>query len=121
MGLMKLSTYYKRLGDHVTFFKGDLIDLVLDDTFEMLKEQLYANDNTVFWEQYKPQICQYIKKGTKSSLNGVPKVEENPIIEALFKFYRSARMEAIIPPTITPSLVLQSRFAKLIVSIVMFQ
>ena len=88
MGLMKLSTYYKRLGDHVTFFKGDLIDLVLDDTFEMLKEQLYANDNTVFWEQYKPQICQYIKKGTKSSLNGVPKVEENPIIEALFKFYR---------------------------------
>ena len=78
MGLMKLSTYYKRLGDHVTFFKGDLIDLVLDDTFEMLKEQLYANDNTVFWEQYKPQICQYIKKGTKSSLNGVPKVEENP-------------------------------------------
>ena len=88
MGLMKLSTYYKRLGDHVTFFKGDLIDLVLDDTFAMLKEQLYANDNTVFWEQYKPQICQYIKKGTKSSLNGVPKIEENPIIEALFKFYR---------------------------------
>ena len=59
MGLMKLSTYYKRLGDHVTFFKGNLIDLVLDDTFEMLKEQLYANDSTIFWEQYKPQICQY--------------------------------------------------------------
>ena len=38
MGLMKLSTYYKRLGDHVTFFKGDLIDLVLDGTFAMLKE-----------------------------------------------------------------------------------
>ncbi len=32
MGLMKISTYYKRLGDHVTFFKGDLKDLVLDDT-----------------------------------------------------------------------------------------
>ena len=88
MGLMKLSTYYKRLGDHVTFFKGNLIDLVLDDTFEMLKEQLYANDSTIFWEQYKPQICQYIKKGTRSSLSEVPKVDENPIIEALFKFYR---------------------------------
>lgn len=28
MGLMKLSTYYKQLGDHVRFFKGNLIDLL---------------------------------------------------------------------------------------------
>ena len=39
MGLMQISTYYKNLGDKVTFFKGDLKDLVLRDTFEMLKEQ----------------------------------------------------------------------------------
>lgn len=88
MGLMKLSTYYKQLGDHVTFFKGNLEDLVLDNTFEMLKEQLYANDNSVFWEEYKPQICQYIKKGIFSLLDNVPKVKQNPIIKELFKFYR---------------------------------
>ena len=38
MGLMKLSTYYKNLGDHVSFFKGNLRDLVLSDTYEMLKK-----------------------------------------------------------------------------------
>lgn len=88
MGLMKISTYYKRLGDHVTFFKGDLKDLVLNDTFEMLKKQLYANDNTVFWEKYKPQICQFLKKGTISLLEDVPGYQTNPLIMDLFRYYR---------------------------------
>lgn len=88
MGLMKISTYYKNLGDKVTFFKGNLIDLVLNDTFEMLKIQLYANDNSVFWELYKPQICQYIKKGTVTLLEDVPGYEDNPIITDLFRYYR---------------------------------
>lgn len=88
MGLMKISTYYKRLGDHVTFFKGDLKDLVLNDTFEMLKKQLYANDNTIFWEKYKPQICQFLKKGTISLLEDVPGYQTNPLIMDLFRYYR---------------------------------
>lgn len=88
MGLMKISTYYKRLGDHVTFFKGNLLDLVLNDTFDMLKEQLYANDSTVFWEQYKPQICQYLRKGRNILLEDVPGYDSNPIITALFHYYR---------------------------------
>lgn len=88
MGLMKLSTYYKNLGDSVTFFKGNLLDLVLNDTYEMLLEQLYANDDSVFWELYKPQICQYIRKGTQSVLDEIPEYETNPIIKELFKYYR---------------------------------
>ncbi|MBR6509649.1 MAG: hypothetical protein IKT38_03490 [Clostridia bacterium] len=88
MGLMKISTYYKNLGDHVTFFKGNLQELVLDDTFELLKVQLYANDDTVFWELYKPQICLYLKKGQVSSLEGVPGYGDNPIITELFRYYR---------------------------------
>ena len=88
MGLMKISTYYKNLGDNVTFFKGNLIDLVLNDTYEMLLEQLYANDNSVFWELYKPQICQYIRKGSVTALEDVPGYNTNPIIKELFKYYR---------------------------------
>lgn len=49
MGLMKIATYYRNLGDDVTFFKGDLRDLVLDDTYEDLKTQLYANDSSIMW------------------------------------------------------------------------
>ena len=88
MGLMKISTYYKALGDHVTFFKGDLRDLVLRDTFEMLKEQLYANDDSIFWEQYQPQICQYLKKGTETALDDIPLYDSNPLIQGLFQYYR---------------------------------
>ena len=47
MGLMKLATYYRRLGDDVTFFKGDLKDLVLNNTYDALLKQLYANDNNI--------------------------------------------------------------------------
>lgn len=42
MSLMKIATYYKSLGDDVTFFKGKLQDLVLNDTYKALLKQLYA-------------------------------------------------------------------------------
>ena len=54
MGLMKISTYYKGLGDNVTFFKGDLRDLVLRDTFEMLKKQ--------------PEVCANISTCTSCNI-----------------------------------------------------
>ena len=88
MGLMKISTYYKRLGDHVTFFKGDLRDLVLNDTYEMLKRQLYAVNNEVFWEAYKPQICEFLKKGSAASLEEIPEHKTNPLIADLLRYYR---------------------------------
>ncbi len=88
MGLMKLSTYYKMQGDQVAFFKGNLKELVLNDTYEDLLEQLYSNDNTIFWEKYKPIICEYLKKGSKNVLEEILKVNCNPIIKELLKFYR---------------------------------
>mgnify|MGYP004508020319 CR=1 FL=1 len=88
MGLMKIATYYRNLGDDVTFFKGDLRNLVLDDIYEDLKTQLYANDSSIFWEKYKPQICTYLKKGLKDELNQIPLVNENIIIKSLFEYYR---------------------------------
>lgn len=88
MGLMKIATYYRELGDDVKFFKGDLRELVLDDTFELLLVQLYANDSNIFWEKYKPQICTFINKGSKEAYEQIPLVEENAIIRELLKYYR---------------------------------
>ena len=88
MGLMKLATYYRKLGDDVTFFKGDLKELVLDNTYKALLQQLYANEENIFWEEYKPQICQYLKKGTKDLLQEIPLVKDNIIIFELLKYYR---------------------------------
>lgn len=88
MGLMKIATYYRNLGDDVKFFKGDLRDLVLDDTYEALKSQLYANDDSIFWEKYKPDICFYLKKGSKEAFERIPLVNENIIIRTLLEYYR---------------------------------
>lgn len=88
MGLMKIATYYRMLGDDVTFFKGDLKELVLEDIYKSLLSQLYANDSNVFWEEFKPNICQYIKKGSVDALEGIPLVSENVLIKELLKYYR---------------------------------
>lgn len=88
MGLMKIATYYRNLGDDVIFFKGDLKELVLNDTYDALLKQLYANDDSIFWEEYKPQICVYLKKGSNDALAEVPLVGKNAIITELFKYYR---------------------------------
>ena len=88
MGLMKIATYYRRLGDDVTFFKGDLRELVLDNTYKALIQQLYVNEENIFWEEYKPQICQYLKRGTKDILQEIPLVKDNIIIYELLKYYR---------------------------------
>jgi len=88
MGLMKIATYYRRLGDDVTFFKGDLKELVLNNTYEALLQQLYANDGSIFWEEYKPKLCQYIAKGTQELLDEIPLAKENIIILSLLQYYR---------------------------------
>lgn len=88
MGLMKIASYYRALGDDVKFFKGDLNALVLDDTYELVIEKLYANDDTIFWERYKPQICDYLKKGSKDSFEEIPLVNENSVIRDVLVYFR---------------------------------
>lgn len=60
----------------------------MNNTYEALLKQLYANDDTIFWEKYKPQICKYIARGTKETLDEIPLVNENIIIFELLKYYR---------------------------------
>ncbi len=88
MGLMKIASYYRELGDDVKFFKGNLMQLVIDDTFEKALKQLYAIDNSIFWEKYKPDICLFIKKGTKDILNKIPLANENILINNILTYYR---------------------------------
>lgn len=88
MSLMKLATYHKRLGYEVTFFKGNLNQLVLNNTFEALKKQLYANDSSVFWEKEKGKICKYLYSGKRSFLEDIPGYNTNALIEELLSYYR---------------------------------
>ena len=45
IGLMKLATYFKSLGDHVVFYKGDIKDFILECAIS-----LYRTIGTIYQE-----------------------------------------------------------------------
>lgn len=68
IGLMKIATYHRTIGDDVKFFKGDLKDLVIDLLFEKCLKKLKSIDNNVNWIQKAFFIKLYIKTGKKENL-----------------------------------------------------
>ena len=66
IGLMKIATYYKRLGDNVRFFKGDLRDLTTELLFEDLIRILAAIEPDTEWRMFTPSLMRYIRYGKKA-------------------------------------------------------
>lgn len=61
IGLMKIATYHRMLGDKVRFFKGDLKDLAVEITYDKCLSSLNGIDNTINWDAKQGLIKQYIK------------------------------------------------------------
>ena len=79
MGLMKLATYYRMIGDDVRFYKGDMrslaVDLICDDLINHLSIILPE----VFWKNYYPTLFEFIKLGKYAILETDP-IFENEIV-----------------------------------------
>lgn len=88
MGLMKIATYHKRLGDDVTFFKGEFNDFVLEDIYSELLKKLYVNDEKVEWEVYKAIILSYIKTGFEKDLAKLQQLSSDPFVIENLKAYK---------------------------------
>lgn len=65
IGLMKIATYHRMLGDKVRFFKGDMKDLVIDELWKECLHDLVFIDSSVNWQLKQSKIKQFIK--TKNS------------------------------------------------------
>ena len=62
IGLMKISTYYKNLGNwDVTFYKGNLRTLVLETITDKCVEMFTKIDPSIDWSLKKDKIFEYIK------------------------------------------------------------
>lgn len=61
IGLMKLSTYHKQIGDKVQFYKGELNKLIFDTLINQILEKFTFLDSNIYWSNYKTQIAKYIK------------------------------------------------------------
>lgn len=88
MGLMKISTYHKRLGDEVRFYKGEFIDFVLEQIYEELLEKLTANDDAVNWTEYKEDIVKYIKTGLAARYTKLIEFSKSALVGENLKYYR---------------------------------
>ena len=65
MGLMKLATYYRRRGDDVRFFKGDLKLFAA----RLLCEEFLSEVNEPKMGKHVPKLIEYIRTGKISCLN----------------------------------------------------
>lgn len=74
VGLMKISTYYKKRGWEVWFYKGDLNLFVIERIVDRLIIDLNKNDNQdgVDWHLYKSKLIEFIKYRKKEILNRLP-------------------------------------------------
>ena len=82
IGLMKIATYHKMLGDNVKFFKGDLKDLVLDQMTEDCIEKFYKIDKERNWKLEFNIIRNFIKTRKTEFLEIlIPKDENNESIQ----------------------------------------
>ena len=77
IGLMKIATYHRMLGDQVRFFKGDLRDLVVDTLCEECLEKLNNIDPSTAW-RHKQQIIRNYIKAKKGPLLDELGIEDNP-------------------------------------------
>ncbi len=84
MGLMKIATYFRRCGDDVRFFKGDLRLLAA----QILCEEYYEKVNNAALGKYFPKLVEYIKTGKYAHLDVIPDFRDSED-ESLIRKYRN--------------------------------
>lgn len=85
IGLMKIATYHKEIGDNVSFFKGDINDLVIDELVEKCLNEISSKGNNLFI--YKSQICRYIKNRKKENLFFLDSYDNKVVITNIISTY----------------------------------
>ena len=72
VGLMKLATYYRNLGNwEVVFYKGDLKEFVIDRITDKCVEALTKIDSDVNWKYKKDPIYEYIRTRKKAAYDDI--------------------------------------------------
>lgn len=87
MPLMKLATYFRRLGDDVRFFKGDLRDF----SAELLAEELYAQLEMPALAPHFELLKKYIKTGRTAVLAELPFAGDEAATELAGGYHRRYR------------------------------
>jgi len=71
IGLMKIATYHRMLGDNVTFYKGDVREFILNQIVNDCLAKLTEIDPKIDWKYKIDLIEKYIKVGQTKYLNKI--------------------------------------------------
>lgn len=82
IGLMKLATYFKSLGDNVVFFKGEIKDFILDRITDKCINTLSSVCPEINWRLKHDTLRQYIKTRNTSFIEDL-KIEDSGIFDFL--------------------------------------
>ena len=82
MGLMKLATYYRKRGDDVRFFKGDLKVFAA----QLLCEEFLAEVNDPKQGKQVPKLIEHIKTGKFVPLDAIPNFRNSEQASLLNKY-----------------------------------
>lgn len=80
IGLMKLATYHRILGDNVVFYKGDFTVFILNNLYIDLLKKLSEIDEGVNWGKYKAKLIEYIKLGNRETLSDLVTLSKYDVI-----------------------------------------
>lgn len=89
IGLMKLATYHRLLGDNVVFFKGELRQLILNVLCEELFNKLNKIEPSINWLRIKRLIIEFLKTGSTNILEEILEINSGnkPLIIHWLKHY----------------------------------
>ncbi len=79
IGLMKIATYHRMLGDDVIFHKGDIKELILNYIFEKTLKKLNEICHTIRWYKVKNLIKRYIVTHNSKYLSEIIEFAEDEI------------------------------------------
>ncbi len=72
IGLMKIATYHRLLGDRVTFYKGDIEDFIIGEITEQVIDKISNIDSTINWRRYSVHIKSFIKNRSSKHYTYIP-------------------------------------------------
>lgn len=91
IGLMKIATYHKELGDKVTFYKGNLRDFILKQVYIKCINNLQNIEPKVNWNVQESLIISFIQKKDLSFFDNeyFLNSKNKPLIKDCLTYYRS--------------------------------
>jgi len=92
IGLMKISTFHRDLGDEVRFYKGDLKAFVMSEILDECIKRLANVDNNISWVDKRKQLKLYIQNNDLSVFEDgkILKSSGWPLLEENLRYYRNS-------------------------------